>query len=96
MNVTNTTTLRPNQVALDNASERHVTCDDGRRLDLELYRDYSYEQAAALRRQAVAERRACFHAALRKAAMSCVQWLRGLLSAPRPGAGSSVGSRSIG
>lgn len=76
MNATKHITLCHNQVALDHGGDRYVTCDDGRRLDLELYRDYSYEQAAVLRRRAVEERRAHFHAALREAAASCVNWVR--------------------
>lgn len=96
MNATNPTTLWPNQAALDTASDRQVTCDDGRRLDLDLYRDFSLERAAALRRQAIAERRAAVHAALRNAARSTMHWARRMLSASRRGAGSSAGSHSIG
>lgn len=78
----NTTSRRApclNQVALDSASNRHVTCDDGRRLDLELYRDYSHEQAVVLRRRAALERRAFVRAALHRAAASCVGGVRDLL-----------------
>jgi hypothetical protein len=96
MNATNPTTLWPNQVALDTASDRHVTCDDGHRLDLVLYWDCRREQADALRSQAIAGYRAAVHAALRDAAHSWVQKARRMFSAPRPAAGSSAGSRSIG
>lgn len=76
MNTTNRCDPCLNQVALDSASNRHVTSDDGRKLDLELYRDYAREQALALRKQAIRERRAFMLAMLREAATSCERWIR--------------------
>jgi hypothetical protein len=96
LNATNPTSLWPNTGALHTASDRHVTCDDGRRLDLDLYRDCCRERADALRSQAIAGYRAALHAALCNATHSWLQKARRMLSASHPAAGSSAGSRSIG